>query len=290
MFRKLLLCVDPYPPSNTLVSHAIALKQVGAEETILAHILADAPLELDTMLREQARPEMEQQKQILEEAKLKASIAMEAGIPAHALNALAEKEDASLLIIGTHGRGLLESMVLAGSPLGNVSSKLLHLSHRPMLLVPNALPTKETGNAPPELFSHLLFPTDFSDTAEIAFAYLETIVRATQCPVTLLHVQDRSRPAPHLGHRLKELQELDGLRLQRLQGWIKGLGAPDVRIDLIQGNPGDEIVKRAKSCGCSLILMGTQGKGITREILLGSVAHHVARHAAQPVLFIPALL
>jgi nucleotide-binding universal stress UspA family protein len=35
--------------------------------------------------------------------------------------------------------------------------------------------------------------------------------------------------------------------------------------------------------------MGTQGKGITREILLGSVAHQVAIHAGQPVLFIPAL-
>ena len=289
MFKKILVCVDPYPPDHNLISCAVSLKKLGAEEVVLAHIIVDASLGLDKMLIAQARPEMERQKQMLEKAGFKAAIAMESGIPAHALNDLAEKEDASVVIIGAQGRGLLESITLAGSPLGNVSAKLLHITRRPLLLIPGTLPAMESGRGTPNLFAQVLHPTDFSDTAEIAFAYLETVVRATQCPVIILHVQDQSRPAPHLGHRLKELQNLDGLRMQRLQDWLKGLGAPDVRIDLAQGSPGTEIVKKAKTESCSLILMGTQGKSITREILLGSVAHHVARHAALPVLFIPAL-
>ena len=289
MFKKILVCVDPYPPDNNLIACAVSLKKLGAEEVVLAHVIIDAPLGLDKMLITQARPELERQKKMLEEAGLKTSIAVEAGSPAHALSDLAEKEDASVVIIGAQGRGLLESITLAGNPLGNVSAKLLHITRRQLLLIPGTLPAMESGREMSNLFSHILYPTDFSDTAEIAFAYLETVVRATQCPVTMLHVQDQSRPAPHLGHRLKELQNLDQLRLQRLQGWLKGLGAEDVRIDLAHGNPGDEIVKRAKGGGCSLILMGTQGKSLTREILLGGVAHHVARHAALPVLFIPAL-
>jgi len=289
MFKKILVCVDPYPPDHKLISCAVSLKKLGAEEVVLAHIIVDAPPGLDKTLIAQARPELERQKQILEEAGLKPSIAIQSGIPAHALNDLAEKEDASVIIIGAQGRGLLESITLAGNPLGNVSAKLLHITRRPLLLIPGALPAMEAGRELPDLFAHILYPTDFSDTAEIAFAYLESVVRATQCPVTMLHVQDRSKPAPHLGHHPKELQNLDQLRLQRLQCWLQGLGAEDVRIDLAQGSPGDEIVKKAKAESCSLILMGTQGKSITREILLGSVAHHVARHAALPVLFIPAI-
>jgi len=289
MFKKILVCVDPYPPDHNLISCAVSLKKLGAEEVVLAHIIVDAPPGLDKTLIAQARPELERQKQILEEAGLKPSIAIQSGIPAHALNDLAEKEDASVIIIGAQGRGLLESITLAGNPLGNVSAKLLHITRRPLLLIPGALPAMEAGRELPDLFAHILYPTDFSDTAEIAFAYLESVVRATQCPVTMLHVQDRSKPAPHLGHHPKELQNLDQLRLQRLQCWLQGLGAEDVRIDLAQGSPGDEIVKKAKAESCSLILMGTQGKSITREILLGSVAHHVARHAALPVLFIPAI-
>ncbi|MFH1019589.1 MAG: universal stress protein [Pseudomonadota bacterium] len=289
MFKKILVCVDPYPPDHNLISYAVSLKKLGAEEVVLAHVLVDAPPGLDEMLISQARPELERQKQILEEAGFKTSIEMQAGIPARALNDIAEKKDVSVIIIGAHGWGLIESMMLVTSPLGNVSAKLLHITRRPLLLIPGTLPAMEAGRELPDLFSHILYPTDFSDTAEVAFAYLETVIRATNCPATLLHVQDRSRPMPHLSHRLKALQNLDGLRLQRLQGWLQGLGAPEVRIDLVQGSPGDEIVKRATTGGCSLILMGTQGKSLTREILLGSVAHHVARHAAQPVLFIPAL-
>lgn len=56
-----------------------------------------------------------------------------------------------------------------------------------------------------------------------------------------------------------------------------------------EGTAGDNIVDMARTRECSLILMGTRGKGITRELLLGSVAHQVARQAEQPVLFIPML-
>ncbi|MFZ5773906.1 MAG: universal stress protein [Thermodesulfobacteriota bacterium] len=289
MFTKLLLCVDPYPPGDALVSRAIAMRELGAREVVLAHVLADAPHALDATLREQARPELERQQRLLEEAGFQTSIHMAAGHPAHALNALAEQENVSVILIGAHGGGLLESIALAASPLGNVSAKLLHQSRRPVLLVPTAPPAGEKGGATGELFSRILFPTDFSDTAEIAFAYLDGLLRARPCPVTLLHVQERARPAPHLGHRLQELQDLDEFRLRRLQLWLTSLGVPEARIDLSQGEPGEEVVARAKAGCCSLILMGTQGKGITREILLGSVAHQVARHTGVPVLFIPAL-
>jgi nucleotide-binding universal stress UspA family protein len=78
--------------------------------------------------------------------------------------------------------------------------------------------------------------------------------------------------------------------LNRLRLWLERAGASEVDTELVQGGDAeDEIVNIAQSKECSLILMGTQGKGITREILLGSVAHQVARQAEQPVLFIPML-
>jgi nucleotide-binding universal stress UspA family protein len=290
MFRKILVCIDIFSPDENLISCTASLKNLGAEEVVLAHVIyvANTP-GLDGMLTAQARPEMDRWKKILEDAGLAVAIEMPLGLPDHALNDLAEANDVSLIVIGTHGRGLAESIVLGGVALGNVSAKLLHITRRPVLLVPSTIPGEEAAKECLDLFAHILFPTDFSDTAEIAFAYLETVVRSMKCPVTLLHVQDQVRPAPYLSHRLKELQDLDMVRLQRLKTWLKGLGASQVSIELAQGKPGDEVLEYAKAKDCSLILMGTQGKGITREILLGSVAHQVARHAGQPILFIPAL-
>jgi nucleotide-binding universal stress UspA family protein len=50
----------------------------------------------------------------------------------------------------------------------------------------------------------------------------------------------------------------------------------------------DAIIQRSRSGQYSLIIMGSQGKGFNEALLQGSVACEVARHAAIPVLFIPA--
>jgi nucleotide-binding universal stress UspA family protein len=288
MFRKILVCVDPVSPSPNLLLCASSLKQVGTEKVVLAHsIMCDSP-GLEGMLRSQAMPELERQKKIFEEEGLDVIIATEIGQPARTLNDLAESMDASVIVIATHGRSLLESISLAGSPLGNVSAKLLQISRRPVLLIPSAMPAESRGEGL-ELFHHILFPTDFSDTAEVALAYLETVISATHCPVTLLRVLSGSRASSQQGRRPLKLQDLDRNRLLRLKAWLENKGSSEVDVDVVQGAPGEEIIRKAEAVNCSLILMGTQGKGLTQEILLGSVAHHVARHAKRPILFVPAL-
>ncbi len=282
MFNKILVCVDPYPPGDTLLSNVLSLKNCGAMEVILAYIFeADTP-GLDNMLTAQARPELERQQRLLEESGFKVSMIIQKGVPAQALHGLAETHDVSLIVIGTHCRGITETIAL-----GSISADLLHLTRRPVLLGRTTMPEKSVPYSSRDLFAHILFPTDFSDTAEVAFTYLETMVSAMNCQATLLHVQDGTRLAQHLRHRLPALQNLDKTRLQRLQLWLERSGTTKVEVEVIQGSPGDEVVMMAKAKDCSLILMGTQGKGITRELLLGSVAHQVVRHAEQPVLLIP---
>lgn len=286
MFKTILVCVDPYPPGDTLLSCVLALKKCGAKEVILAHIIeAITPHALEGMLVAQARPEMERQQKRLEEAGLAVTLAMPRGTPAQALHELAEGHDVSAIVIGSHGRGLPQTIAL-----GSVSAKLLQLTRRPVLLSRATATMQEEGAAAGcrDLFSHVLFVTDFSDTAEVAFAYIETMIKATNCRVTLLHVQEAERRVPHLRHRLPALRDPDMARLQRLQLWLERSGATEVGVELVHGDPGEEVVKMAKAKACTLILMGTQGKGVTREILLGSVAHQVARHAEEPVLLIPA--
>lgn len=285
MFNSILVCVDPYPPGDTLLSCVLALKSCGAKEVILAHIVEGiTPHALEGMIVAQARPEMERQQKLLEEAGLAVTLAMPRGVPAQALHELAEGHDVSTIVIGTHGRGLPQTLAL-----GSVSAKLLQLTRRPVLLSRATLPEKGGQEECRNLFAHILFATDFSDTAEVAFAYLETITNVTNCRVTLLHVHEQERRAPYLGHRLPALRDPDMARLQRLQLWLARSGTTEVGAELAHGSPGEEVVKMAKAKGCTLILMGTRGKGVTREILLGSVAHQVARHAEEPVLLIPAL-
>lgn len=287
MFNKILLCTDISPASEVLVQCAGEMKKLGLEEVILAHVLYVVHTPgMEGGLAREARPYLEDQKEVLEKQGIKVIMEMPLGIPAPALNDLAEKHGVSGIIIGSHGKGISISMTL-----GSVSSKLLQITRRPVLLIRTKLlkDEEECLRECRNLFAHVLYPTDFSDTAERAFTYLETVVSALKCLVTLMCVRERAQVAPHLAYRLEELRRLDSARLERMKTRLETLGAAQVTIELPVGAPGDEIVERAKAKDCSLILMGTRGKGLVREIVLGSVAHHVARHAKQPVLFVPAI-
>jgi nucleotide-binding universal stress UspA family protein len=55
---------------------------------------------------------------------------VEAGEPSRVIDAVAEEEDAAMIVVGTHARGALE-----GAAHGSVSSRLAASASRPVLLV-----------------------------------------------------------------------------------------------------------------------------------------------------------
>jgi nucleotide-binding universal stress UspA family protein len=52
------------------------------------------------------------------------------------------------------------------------------------------------------------------------------------------------------------------------------------------GDPGMELLKRAKAANHDLIVMGSRGRGAVRSAVLGSVSHYVLNHAHVPVLVV----
>jgi nucleotide-binding universal stress UspA family protein len=62
-----------------------------------------------------------------------------------------------------------------------------------------------------------------------------------------------------------------------------------VAVEIPYGSPIQEIVRRAQEGDHSLIIMGSQGRGLIAEVFLGSVSHNVVRQAPIPVLLVPAV-
>ena len=50
------------------------------------------------------------------------------------------------------------------------------------------------------------------------------------------------------------------------------------------GDAGDTICLVAEEIGADVVVIGSHGHGRLKEILLGSVSHHVLQHAPCPVL------
>jgi nucleotide-binding universal stress UspA family protein len=136
------------------------------------------------------------------------------------------------------------------------------------------------------VFRRVLFPTDFSAYATAVMDCLAEWKAAGMQEVLLLGV---IRPAEvPLGGSLDQdvLEEIRWGAQQRLhlaRQALEGQGMV-VRTRLEVGPPAAEIVRVAAEERVDLIVMGAQGKSLTQELLLGSVAYEVARRAPVPVL------
>jgi nucleotide-binding universal stress UspA family protein len=240
------------------------------------------------MLAPMVEPRLQAQKALLEAQGFVTRYAIMPGLPGVEVNRAASHEHASIVVIGTRGATLAREVLLGGTAL-----EILHQARTPVLVV--AVNIVEGAGAMrcevacTDFTKHVLYPTDFSDTAERAFTYVERFVESGTRRVTLLHVQDQVRIGKHLKDRLEEFNRIDQSRLERLKANLEHKGATDVQIEIPFGSPIQEIVRRAKDADDTVIVMGSQGRGLISEVFLGSVSHQVVRQAPVPVLLIPAL-
>ena len=145
------------------------------------------------------------------------------------------------------------------------------------------------------MYKKILVPLDGSALSEAVLDHVAAVATSCQVPeVVLLRV---TRPldeniwepidtkvAPNLEktYRIKATAYLEkiavGLR-------AKGI---DVKVEVLTGNPAEEIIKYSQRMGIDLIVMSTHGRSGFSRWVFGSVADKVIRHTEVPVLIKPA--
>jgi nucleotide-binding universal stress UspA family protein len=285
MFWKILVATDLTPASDELIECVQSFRELGTEEVVLAHVteLVDAtgavevlpvqPVDVDLVLS--------RQRDSLERLGLKVAVEALLGTPALMLEQAARDHGVNVIVAGSHGKGLIRSAAL-----GSVSRELLRTTRHPLLLDRLDLGTEGEGRSScRKIFSRILFPTDYSETAEKALDFLGKIALETGCSVTLMHViESKVEDQDNLRRREEECWYLLEAKKRRLER----LGSAEVSIDLVHGRASEEILARMRKGAFTSIVMGGKGKGVLTELLLGSTANEVARQATLPVLFVPA--
>lgn len=131
----------------------------------------------------------------------------------------------------------------------------------------------------------ILCPTDFHDASLAAFEVAKSIAAKFGARLVALHVAmtpaEYSDWAPILPLDDEDLAK----RADELAKLIREDGGEIERLVLV-GDAEMVIVREARERGCDLVVMGTTGRGGFGRLLLGSVAEHVSRKAACPVLLV----
>ena len=152
----------------------------------------------------------------------------------------------------------------------------------------------------------ILYATDLSHNSSYALRYAINAAIKHEADIVILHVfesaDSTSRSVLGLSlddnqrHKLfaehtteaKELirQRLKLLRDRELKNNREYEGKT-ISIEVCEGFPAEEILRKADELNCDAIFMGTHGKGILRHTFLGSTSKRVLRRTRKPVCIIP---
>ncbi len=145
----------------------------------------------------------------------------------------------------------------------------------------------------------ILFPTDFSDTAQNAFRYCLRLADLWQVPVELLHVVFPEYDAldlPVMATKATQekvetarsvLQTFVDHALLQVQAGYTFQHTPVIRSGVEVGSPSAVIAQVARRDGAGMIVMGTKGEHNVLEHLFGSVTTGVIEKAHCHVWVVP---
>ncbi len=130
----------------------------------------------------------------------------------------------------------------------------------------------------------ILFPTDFSERAEVAFPLAYALARDQGARLVVLHVD----PPPAFHGEVVSRRQTADYEEQLWQALRAYQAPPGVQVEhrLEAGPPVEVICRIASELAAELIVMPTHGRTGLRRLLMGSVAEQVVRQASCPVLTI----
>ena len=136
-------------------------------------------------------------------------------------------------------------------------------------------------------YSNILFCTDFSHNADVAFEEASYIASLTGASLSLLHVihggvGETARAVPESQRELEESAVLGHLERAYPPG-----AASRRQMAVRRGNVTAEILEHAAETNAGVIVIGARGIGRLEGFLGGgSIAERVARNAKVPVVIV----
>jgi len=149
LFKEVVYSTDFSPLADFALDYVKKLKEAGTEKVFVIHVVESLSVELpegtdllDKELLTKVLPETDQKyvtlktekleliKKQLERHGFEVEVALRYGNPGDEIVNLAEKEKASLIVMGAHGKGLLTEILL-----GSVSVDVMRKSKCPVLII-----------------------------------------------------------------------------------------------------------------------------------------------------------
>ncbi len=140
------------------------------------------------------------------------------------------------------------------------------------------------------MFERIMIATDGSKHSERAAEVGVELARLSGGAVTVVYVADTGRlshlPEDMALASIRDLLIKEGEDATNFIGEMAERAGVPCTKEVIEGNPSEELIRRAES-GAEMLVMGSVGRTGLDKFLLGSVAEKVVRNSRVPVLTVP---
>lgn len=133
LFSRVLIPIDFTPVTSSLMDYTMTLKKAGIGEVLLLHVIDSKKIETNEEELEKVnncQERMEDVRRSLEESRLSVKPICVIGDPMEKIITVANDEEATLIMLGTHGRGIMREWLQ-----GSVSLRILRSAFKPALMV-----------------------------------------------------------------------------------------------------------------------------------------------------------
>jgi nucleotide-binding universal stress UspA family protein len=207
------------------------------------------------------------------------------GDPSRQIQQAALELPADLLVMGTHGRGGFERLVL-----GSVTEKVVRRATCPVLTVGSGAPPRPDGH----LFRRIVCALDLTEASSRTIDVALSLAEENMARVTLVHVLAGlpSQPGPPFYHALPQILRLRRELFEQAEDHLHSRVPTAVRDFLSvserveEGTPWRLVLQVAEETRAELIVMGAHSQGAVDRAFFGSTVNQVVRRAGCPVLVV----
>ena len=286
MFSKVLIPIDFSEEGDRVLRFVKGLIPLGLGEVILIHCVDTARAvmwPLPEKMQAAIAAKLEERKAVMGVVGIKAGTVLAEGNPAQEVLRAAESLGVSLVVTGSHGKKLLEELLL-----GSVSEALGRAAKAPVLMVRYDLLRDIEKEQPLEdyargIFKRILCPSDFSGASSDAVSLAVKLRKLGAEEATVLHIVDPKKVETE--DEKAELIEVCAEEVEKAAKKMSKAGLPTVGVCRV-GDPLREILATIDDVDATILVMGSHGKSIVKEWLVGSVSLNAVRVADRPALLV----
>lgn len=136
----------------------------------------------------------------------------------------------------------------------------------------------------------ILVAVDMSENSKKAFDYSSLLAERCNAELVIVNVFDAFERVASSKKKLEEiaesLQKDSSEKLQQYADQAKASGVKNVKVERVEGDAAEMILKLSKREKPDMIVLGSRGLSGAKEFLLGSVSHKISHQAECPVLIV----